>query len=159
MHKWYEEYSHLPVIKFEHNNLHGKFDCTFSQPKFDDTVHAWIGWEIFSFAPQKFLSWQPPLEVQLHVFPTKLYDNIYIYVPWILTLLVPNYPIVFTGMGCDKVFCGAYWSSQGVNSSHCNLICNPDTFKSVSYSLIFVKSHYTFDHHTQCWAMFWMQIV
>jgi len=35
-------------------------------------------------------------------------------------------------LGCDKAFCGAYWCSQGVNSSHCNLICNQDTFKSIS---------------------------
>ncbi|CAL4989235.1 unnamed protein product [Urochloa decumbens] len=35
-------------------------------------------------------------------------------------------------LGCDKAFCGAYWCSQGVNSSHCNLICNQETFKMIS---------------------------
>ncbi|AQK58565.1 Putative RING zinc finger domain superfamily protein [Zea mays] len=34
-------------------------------------------------------------------------------------------------LGCDKAFCGAYWYSQGVSSSHCNLICNQDTLKSI----------------------------
>ncbi|CAO2143451.1 unnamed protein product [Urochloa humidicola] len=35
-------------------------------------------------------------------------------------------------LGCDKAFCGAYWCSLGVNSSHCNLICNQETFKMIS---------------------------
>ncbi|CAN6380765.1 unnamed protein product [Urochloa humidicola] len=35
-------------------------------------------------------------------------------------------------LGCDKAFCVAYWCSQGVNSSHCNLICNQETFKMIS---------------------------
>ncbi|TVT96816.1 hypothetical protein EJB05_57955 [Eragrostis curvula] len=35
-------------------------------------------------------------------------------------------------LGCDRAFCGAYWSSQGVNSSQCNLICNQETFKMIS---------------------------
>ncbi|KAL6870784.1 hypothetical protein ACP4OV_014632 [Aristida adscensionis] len=35
-------------------------------------------------------------------------------------------------LGCDRAFCGAYWSSQGVNSSHCNQICNQETFKMIS---------------------------
>ncbi|WVZ53999.1 hypothetical protein U9M48_004874 [Paspalum notatum var. saurae] len=35
-------------------------------------------------------------------------------------------------LGCDRAFCGAYWSSQGVNSSHCNLICNQETFNMIS---------------------------
>lgn len=147
---------HLPLKNLKLSKLHGKFDCMFSQPKYYDTVsNSEISKSATTtgVAPQKFLSEQPPLEDQLHVFPSKLYDNI----PH--TFLVPNYPTLFTGLGCDKAFCGAYWCSQGVNSSHCNLICNQDIFKSVSYSLIFVKPHYTFDHHTQCRVMSWMQIV
>ncbi|KAL6658446.1 hypothetical protein ACP70R_004032 [Stipagrostis hirtigluma subsp. patula] len=35
-------------------------------------------------------------------------------------------------LGCDRAFCGAYWCSQGVNSSHCNLICNQETFRMIS---------------------------
>ncbi|RLM58057.1 E3 ubiquitin-protein ligase CHFR [Panicum miliaceum] len=35
-------------------------------------------------------------------------------------------------LGCDKAFCGSYWCSQGVNSSHCNLICSQETFKMIS---------------------------
>ncbi|KAM3311561.1 hypothetical protein ACQJBY_031914 [Aegilops geniculata] len=35
-------------------------------------------------------------------------------------------------LGCDGSFCGAYWYSQGVNSSHCNLICNQETFRMIS---------------------------
>jgi len=34
--------------------------------------------------------------------------------------------------GCDKAFCGSYWCSQGVDSSHCNLICSQETFKMIS---------------------------
>ncbi|PUZ43910.1 hypothetical protein GQ55_8G044600 [Panicum hallii var. hallii] len=35
-------------------------------------------------------------------------------------------------LGCDNAFCGSYWCSQGVNSSHCNLICSQETFKMIS---------------------------
>ncbi|KAL6595689.1 hypothetical protein ACP70R_048029 [Stipagrostis hirtigluma subsp. patula] len=38
----------------------------------------------------------------------------------------------FRCLGCDRAFCGAYWCSQGVNSSHCNLICNQETFRMIS---------------------------
>jgi len=39
LHKWYEEYSHLPLRNFELSNSHG-FDRMFSQSKFNDTNHA-----------------------------------------------------------------------------------------------------------------------
>lgn len=35
-------------------------------------------------------------------------------------------------LGCDRAFCGAYWYSQGVNSSHCSRICNQETFRRIS---------------------------
>ncbi|XP_051179912.1 uncharacterized protein [Lolium perenne] len=35
-------------------------------------------------------------------------------------------------LGCDGAFCGAYWYSQGVNSRHRGLICNPETFRMIS---------------------------
>jgi E3 ubiquitin-protein ligase CHFR len=34
-------------------------------------------------------------------------------------------------LGCDRAFCGAYWCSQGVNSSQHNPICDQETFKMV----------------------------
>nr|CAB3489299.1 unnamed protein product [Digitaria exilis] len=43
-----------------------------------------------------------------------------------------NVSIAQKCLGCDKSFCGAYWCSQGVNSSHCSLICNQETFKMIS---------------------------
>ncbi|XP_047087917.1 E3 ubiquitin-protein ligase CHFR-like [Lolium rigidum] len=36
-------------------------------------------------------------------------------------------------LGCDGAFCGAYWYSQGVNSRHRGLICNPETFRMISH--------------------------
>ncbi|BAF27724.2 uncharacterized protein [Oryza sativa Japonica Group] len=35
-------------------------------------------------------------------------------------------------LGCDRAFCGAYWCSQGVNSSQHNPICDQETFKMIS---------------------------
>uniref|UniRef100_A0A0E0R4V9 E3 ubiquitin-protein ligase CHFR cysteine rich domain-containing protein n=1 Tax=Oryza rufipogon TaxID=4529 RepID=A0A0E0R4V9_ORYRU len=37
-----------------------------------------------------------------------------------------------TSLGCDRAFCGAYWCSQGVNSSQHNPICDQETFKMIS---------------------------
>ena len=53
-----------------------------------------------------------------------------------LTLLVLTYQTCVAGLGCDGAFCGAYWYSQGVNSSHCDLICNPETFRMVRKSIL-----------------------
>ncbi|KAK3118123.1 hypothetical protein QOZ80_9BG0694570 [Eleusine coracana subsp. coracana] len=35
-------------------------------------------------------------------------------------------------LGCDRAFCGAYWSLQGVHSNQLNPICNQETFKMIS---------------------------
>ncbi|XP_058091148.1 uncharacterized protein LOC131237419 isoform X2 [Magnolia sinica] len=35
-------------------------------------------------------------------------------------------------LGCDRVFCGAYWQAQGVVANDFNIICNRETFQPIS---------------------------
>lgn len=35
-------------------------------------------------------------------------------------------------LGCDRVFCGAYWHAQGVSRSDSHSICNHDNFEPIS---------------------------
>nr|VDD05999.1 unnamed protein product [Brassica oleracea] len=35
-------------------------------------------------------------------------------------------------MGCDRPFCGAYWSSQNVTHGESTPVCNPETFRPIS---------------------------
>ncbi|URE11760.1 Zinc finger, C3HC4 type (RING finger) [Musa troglodytarum] len=35
-------------------------------------------------------------------------------------------------LGCDRAFCGAYWTAQGVDAREFNMICHHETFKPAS---------------------------
>lgn len=53
------------------------------------------------------------------------------------TLYVNFSGFCFTGLGCDKAFCGAYWHSQGVDSTDSHPACDQETLKPVSSTLSF----------------------
>lgn len=38
----------------------------------------------------------------------------------------------FTGLGCDRAFCGAYWHAMGVVRSDVYPVCSHETLKPVS---------------------------
>lgn len=58
-----------------------------------------------------------------------------VYENYILCILFNFLALIYqpyiAGLGCDRAFCGAYWCSQGVNSSQHNPICDQETFKMV----------------------------
>ncbi|KAJ4751858.1 E3 ubiquitin-protein ligase CHFR [Rhynchospora pubera] len=49
--------------------------------------------------------------------------------------LMPSRPTINVPQhctGCSKVFCGAYWHAQGLDSNQYTLICQPETLKPIS---------------------------
>ncbi|KAJ3671687.1 hypothetical protein LUZ60_007766 [Juncus effusus] len=44
----------------------------------------------------------------------------------------PNSTVPQNCQGCNRVLCGAYWNSQGLDSNQYNLICQPGTFKPIA---------------------------
>lgn len=43
----------------------------------------------------------------------------------------------FTGLGCDRAFCGAYWHAMRAAGSDVYPVCNQETLKPVSKSFYF----------------------
>jgi len=46
---------------------------------------------------------------------------------------------LIVGLGCDRPFCGAYWSALGVTGSGSYPVCSPDTLRPVWTTLFTIN--------------------